>query len=111
MAGMPRANRRRPDPAPFGSGATGSASAGAPGSALGTTTERYAGSLWSVRRVSGVRATREYRCPGCQQEIAIGVPHVVAWPAEGVGGLGDRRHWHTGCWQRRDARPAGNAYR
>ena len=53
--------------------------------------ERYAGGLWTVRRVSGVRATRPYRCPGCQQEVLVGTPHVVVWAAEGVGGLGDRR--------------------
>ena len=75
-----------------------------------TTTERYAGSLWTVRRVSGARATRTYLCPGCQQEIAVGTPHVVAWPAEGVGGLGDRRHWHTGCWLV-GTQTGGNAYR
>ena len=97
---MPRANRRRHEHRPLAAGGLGE-----------TTTERYAGSLWTVRRVSGARATRTYLCPGCQQEVAVGTPHVVAWPAEGVGGLGDRRHGHTGCWTRRDARPAGNAYR
>ncbi|WP_295702416.1 hypothetical protein [Lapillicoccus sp.] len=97
---MPRANRRRRDepPArPLGGGST--------------STERYAGSLWTVRRVTGEGSTRPYLCPGCQQNIPVGLPNVVAWPADGVGGVGDRRHWHTGCWQRRDARPSGNAYR
>ncbi len=97
---MPRPNRRREEHRPLAAGGLGE-----------TTTQHYAGLLWTVRQVSGVRATRAYRCPGCQQEVLIGTPHVVAWPAEGVGGLEDRRHWHTGCWQRRDARPAGNAYR
>jgi hypothetical protein len=97
---MPRAIRRRTDHRPLAAGGVGE-----------TTTEPYAGSLWTVSRVSGVRATRAYRCPGCQQQITVGTPHVVAWPAEGVGGLGDRRHWHTACWSRRDARPAGSAYR
>ena len=73
--------------------------------------EEHADGEWIVRHVTGSASTRPYRCPGCQQEVAVGTPHVVAWPAEGVGGLGDRRHWHTGCWTRRDARPAGNAYR
>ncbi len=73
--------------------------------------EAYRGSRWAVRRVTGASSTRAYRCPGCQQEIPPGLAHVVAWPAEGVGGLEDRRHWHSGCWERRDARPPGNAYR
>ncbi len=98
---MPRANRRRRDEAPLDEARLGGGS---------TTTERYAGGLWTVRRIAGT-SIRDYLCPGCQQEIAGGTPHVVAWPAEGVGGMGDRRHWHTGCWQRRDARPAGNPYR
>ncbi len=97
---VPRANRRRTDHRPLPAGGAGE-----------TTSEQYAGHLWTVRRVSGARATRPYRCPGCQQEVAPGTAHVVAWPAEGVGGLGDRRHWHTGCWDRRAARPPGNAFR
>jgi hypothetical protein len=32
------------------------------------------------------------------------VPHVVVWPADERGDLGDRRHWHTGCWRARDRR-------
>jgi hypothetical protein len=77
----------------------------------GTREEDYRGSRWTVRPVTGASATRAYRCPGCQQEIAVGAAHVVVWPADGIGGLEDRRHWHTGCWRRRDARPPGNAYR
>ena len=48
-----------------------------------------------------------YRCPGCDQEIALGVPHVVVWPADDRGESGwggrvdDRRHWHTPCWNAR----------
>ena len=82
------------------------------GSGAGATREdSYRGLRWTVRAVSGASATRPYLCPGCQQDIEPGVPHVVVWPAEGIGGVDDRRHWHTGCWQRRDARPSGNAYR
>ncbi len=99
---MPRANRRRRDEGPLD---LGRVSGGI------TTTEGYAGGLWTVRRVSGASGSRDYLCPGCQQDIRVGTPHVVAWPADGVGGVGDRRHWHSGCWQRRDARPAGNPYR
>jgi hypothetical protein len=81
-----------------------------------------------VRSISGTAATKAYRCPGCDQEIPAGTPHVVAWPAgdgaersstlaadepEGTGshaaerswdaggGSPERRHWHTRCWQRR----------
>jgi len=61
--------------------------------------------LWIVRSVPGAAATKIYRCPGCQQLIPPGVPHVVAWP-ESPGLLGsspveERRHWHTACWRRR----------
>jgi hypothetical protein len=100
MEPVPRANRRRRDEPADVTRLGG-----------GTATARYAGHLWTVRSVTGATATRPYLCPGCQQSIEPGVPHVVVWPAEGVGGVGDRRHWHTGCWQRRDARPAGSAFR
>ena len=53
-----------------------------------------------VRRVSGAGA-RTYRCPGCDQEMPAGQPHVVAWPD---GRPDDRRHWHTACWQARSQR-------
>jgi len=59
---------------------------------------------WVVRSATGERT---YRCPGCEQEIRPGVPHVVAWPADGRGDLADRRHWHTGCWRARDRRTPG----
>ncbi|MBB5872071.1 hypothetical protein F4553_005505 [Allocatelliglobosispora scoriae] len=59
---------------------------------------------WSVRHVSVDAAVKIYRCPGCDQEIRVGVPHVVAWPADGRGDASDRRHWHTGCWQARGRR-------
>lgn len=98
---MPRANRRRREDSPLDLTRVGG----------GTTSERYVGGLWTVRRVSGATASRSYLCPGCHQDIPVGLPHLVVWPADGVGGMGDRRHWHSGCWQRRDARPAGNAYR
>jgi hypothetical protein len=59
---------------------------------------------WSVRQVPAGGATKTYRCPGCDHEILSGVAHVVAWPADERGDLGDRRHWHTGCWNARDRR-------
>ena len=60
---------------------------------------------WIVRTVSGATATKTYRCPGCNAEIAPGTPHVVAWPDTpgllSASAVEERRHWHTGCWQRR----------
>ncbi|WP_405489793.1 ATP/GTP-binding protein [Nocardia sp. NBC_00511] len=55
-----------------------------------------------VRTIPGTRATKYYRCPGCDHEIPPGTPHIVAWPAD--GGEDDRRHWHTGCWKGRQTR-------
>ena len=54
-----------------------------------------------VRRVAGTASARSYRCPGCDQELRPGTPHVVAWPD---GQPDDRRHWHTACWDARDRR-------
>lgn len=58
------------------------------------------GQEWAARPVTGAASTKAYRCPGCDHEIALGVPHVVAWP---TGQTERRRHWHTPCWQRRRA--------
>ncbi len=89
---MPRANRRRRDERPIAL------------DRVGPTTQEWDGRSWSVRRVSGVSdggGGRTRLCPGCSQDIAPGTPHVVVWPADGVGGVGDRRHWHTSCWNAR----------
>lgn len=60
---------------------------------------------YEVRPVTGDRATKLYRCPGCDQEIRVGTPHVVVWPADGGdAALDDRRHWHNPCWAHRDTR-------
>jgi hypothetical protein len=53
---------------------------------------------FAVRHVSGSGDGKVFRCPGCDQEIHSGTPHVVAWPE---GRLDDRRHWHTACWSKR----------
>ena len=53
-----------------------------------------------VRSVSG-SGGRSYRCPGCDQELPGGTPHVVVWPE---GREDDRRHWHTACWTARGRR-------
>ena len=62
---------------------------------------------WIVRTIPGSRATKTYTCPGCRQPIAVGVPHIVAWSSQPTGfssqasPLDERRHWHTGCWNRK----------
>jgi hypothetical protein len=66
--------------------------------------QSWADGEWLVRSIPGRASAKTYRCPGCNQEIRPGTPHVVAWPADGRGDEGDRRHWHTGCWQARDRR-------
>ncbi|WP_367131354.1 MULTISPECIES: ATP/GTP-binding protein [Streptomyces] len=68
-------------------------------------TEDWQGEEWAVRTVGGGAATKHYRCPGCDQEIPPGVPHLVAWPQYGAG-VDDRRHWHKSCWNARDRRSA-----
>ncbi len=78
-------------------------------------TESWRGEEWSVRHVAGASAVgKTYRCPGCDQEIRPGTPHVVTWPAYprdsdlepwDTGSAADlRRHWHTACWRARDRR-------
>ncbi|MEW2084134.1 ATP/GTP-binding protein [Streptomyces sp. NPDC005283] len=65
--------------------------------------ESWHGEEWSVRHVAGASAgDKRYRCPGCDQEIPSGMPHVVAWPEH--GGVDDRRHWHKACWNAKDRR-------
>ncbi len=60
---------------------------------------------WVVRQVPGAAAGKSYRCPGCDQEVHPGTPHVVAWPTD--TGVESRRHWHTVCWRRRMQRRPG----
>lgn len=63
---------------------------------------------YRVRAVSGsaVPGSAPYRCPGCDQLLAVGLGHLVAWPADDLD-ASDRRHWHTACWQARDRRAPG----
>ena len=60
---------------------------------------------WMLQTMPAEAATKEYRCPGCQQLIALGTPHVVVWPQVPTLGslraVDERRHWHTSCWNRR----------
>lgn len=60
------------------------------------------GSTAELRQVQPVDARKVYRCPGCNQEIAIGLGHVVVVPLHDPAG---RRHWHASCWDRRQQRP------
>jgi hypothetical protein len=62
---------------------------------------------WLVRSVPGSSATKRYRCPGCEQPLPAGIPHVVVWPAAGYGSVDDRRHWHASCWAARLRRGPG----
>jgi len=69
---------------------------------------------YRVRPVSGASSAgassagsaSSYRCPGCDQLLAAGVAHLVAWPAEDLH-ASDRRHWHRACWQARERRSPG----
>ncbi|WP_333618229.1 ATP/GTP-binding protein [Dietzia sp.] len=61
------------------------------------------GSFYRVVLIPAQRAAKAYRCPGCDQEIARGVAHVVAWPEDDEAGEW-RRHWHSGCWTARATR-------
>lgn len=56
---------------------------------------------WVVRPVTGAASRKPYRCPGCEQEVPAGTPHLVAWPQ---GQLDLRRHWHPACWRARARR-------
>jgi hypothetical protein len=60
---------------------------------------------WLVRSIPGAAAGKAYRCPGCNQLVPAGTPHVVVWPDTPPLGaeraVDERRHWHTACWQRR----------
>ncbi|MFN8035705.1 MAG: hypothetical protein U0V73_07210 [Acidimicrobiia bacterium] len=57
-----------------------------------------------VRHVQPYQATKTYRCPGCDHEIAPGVGHEVVVPVDAPD---LRRHWHTPCWQREQRRRHG----
>ena len=60
------------------------------------------GQEWTVQRLRS--SDKQYRCPGCNQMIDAGTPHVVAWGNDSLFGaeaaLSERRHWHSACWDR-----------
>ncbi|MEO7079806.1 MAG: ATP/GTP-binding protein, partial [Rhodococcus sp. (in: high G+C Gram-positive bacteria)] len=64
--------------------------AGSPDSLLGGARVEGGPAGWSdeeftFRTVPGNRATKTYRCPGCDHEVRPGVAHVVAWPSDDLG--------------------------
>jgi hypothetical protein len=61
-----------------------------------------------VRRVQPYQAVKTYWCPGCNQDIAPGLGHLVVVPVDAAA---DRRHWHLACWQHRHRRRPGRAAR
>lgn len=69
-----------------------------------TRVESHPDGDWYVRSLTGSAATKDYRCPGCDQVIRPATPHIVAWSAEDPQGAELRRHWHTPCWSARDRR-------
>ena len=54
-----------------------------------------------IRRIQPYQAVKTYLCPGCNQEIAVGLGHLVVVPLEAPD---LRRHWHLACWEYRDRR-------
>ena len=54
-----------------------------------------------IRRIQPYQARKAYLCPGCNQEIAVGMGHLVVVPLEAPD---LRRHWHLACWEYRDRR-------
>ena len=76
--------------------------------------EEWPDGEWKVRMLTGASSTKIYRCPGCDQEIRPGTPHVVTWPAyprdsdldpwDTESSADWRRHWHTACWRARGQR-------
>ena len=90
---MGRRNRREPEPEPRELRLGGMRKI-----------ETHPDGQWAVQQMSGASATKPYPCPGCNQQIAIGVAHIVAWPyfeRDVDEALEERRHWHTICWQKR----------
>ncbi|MEO3871852.1 ATP/GTP-binding protein [Nonomuraea sp. B12E4] len=92
----PRRARRRESSRPFGF-PTGL-----------DTVEEWPDGEWKVRILTGASSTKDYRCPGCDQEIRGGRPHLVAWP-NWPGGDEERRHWHQSCWRKRLDRGPGRS--
>jgi hypothetical protein len=59
-----------------------------------------------VRAVQPYQARKAYVCPGCNQDIAVGLGHLVVVPRDAPD---LRRHWHRACWAHRENRRPGRA--
>ncbi|MEV0594216.1 ATP/GTP-binding protein [Nonomuraea cavernae] len=70
--------------------------------------EQWPDGDWKVRMLTGSASGKSYRCPGCDQEITAGQPHLVCWP-DWPGGDEERRHWHGACWRKRLDRGPGRS--
>ncbi|WP_283137286.1 ATP/GTP-binding protein [Rhizohabitans arisaemae] len=100
----PRRSRRRD---PFDRGGRAGTARPVGGTVTGIeNVEEGSDGEWVVRTVTGGGTDKVYRCPGCQQEIQPGTPHLVTWP-NWADGEGERRHWHGGCWRKRVDRGPG----
>jgi hypothetical protein len=93
---VPRQNRRRAD----------AAVQARPLTTVGERREDWRGEEYVIRGVTALGAAKAYRCPGCDQEIRTGLPHLVVWPACDAA-ASDRRHWHSTCWAARERRAPG----
>ena len=62
-------------------------SAGAPRPLGGRQTQHTPDGDFLVTAVTGAAARKAYRCPGCQQQIPVGTPHLVVWPADDLSWL------------------------
>ncbi|MEO8692580.1 MAG: hypothetical protein ABI658_03635 [Acidimicrobiales bacterium] len=58
---------------------------------------------YEVRFIQPYQATKRYICPSCNQHIEPGTGHYVVIPTRSTD---LRRHWHRGCWERREHRRA-----
>ena len=107
---MPRGNRPRRSRSRTTGGASGAETTRSGLMGPPVRDVEYAGQVWSSRPVRGNASGRSYRCPGCQHEVSAAVPHTVAWPAEAMSGVDNRRHWHTPCWLARERRRPGGSW-
>jgi hypothetical protein len=62
------------------------------------------GQMAEVRAIQPYQAVKVYRCPGCNQEIALATFHYVIVP---LSDTSERRHWHRGCFEHRGNRRPG----
>lgn len=54
-----------------------------------------------VVKVQPYQARKLYVCPGCNQQIDVGLGHLVVVPTREPD---LRRHWHHACWDHRSNR-------